>query len=287
MSELKFACPVCGQHITCDSSSSGSPMPCPTCFRQLVVPRATVPGAAGLVVHASEVQTRVVPLPGSSGAEAGRVATRKPFPWAALALGVVVCAAAAAGYVFRERFLSVLPEAARIKTNLLAAVGKPAVPVAPPPGVVTNSLLNLADAKIPETPVAGQINGQSFAVQRATIRGGMLILWQGPKWPPEFGMAVDFFAKQAEELAGKTIIIEAAQTNAPRLMVRWKDEQGQPVTLDFREGYALRVEFGSLADSRLPGRIYLAAPDEGKSHIAGTFEADIHKLPPPKPKPRP
>lgn len=287
MSEFKFACPVCGQHITCETGSSGSPMACPTCFRQLVVPEATVPGASGLVLSASEVQSRVIPLPGGSGAETGRVARVKRFPWAALALGLVVCMAGAAVFVFRERILSVLPEVERVKTNFLASVGKPVVPVVAPPGGDTNSRLNLADAKIPDTPVAGQINGQSFVIQRATIRGGMLILWQGPKWPPEFGMAVDFVARQAEELAGKTIIVEAAQTNAPRLMVRWKDEQGQSVTQEYQDGYALRVEFGELAGTRLPGRVYLAAPDEGRSHIAGTFEADIHKPPPPKPKPRP
>ena len=40
MSEFKFACPVCGQHITADSSASGSQLDCPTCFRKIVVPQA-------------------------------------------------------------------------------------------------------------------------------------------------------------------------------------------------------------------------------------------------------
>ncbi len=280
MSEFKFACPVCGQHITCDSGSSGSPMACPTCFRQLVVPQATAPGTSNLVLTASEVQSRIIPLPGSSGAEAGRVVPVKRFPWAALALGLVVCTAGAALFVFRGKIFSALPKAVRVKTNSLASV-------ATPTENGTNWTLNLVAARIPDAPVAGQINGQSFAMQRATVRGGMLILWRGTKWPPDVGMAVDFFAKQAEDLAGKTIIIEATSTNAPRLMVRWQDDQGQTVTQDFHEGYALRVEFGPLAGTRLPGKIYLAAPDEGKSHVAGTFEADIHKPSPQKPKPKP
>ena len=40
MSEFKFACPVCGQHITAGSSASGSQIVCPTCFQKIVVPQA-------------------------------------------------------------------------------------------------------------------------------------------------------------------------------------------------------------------------------------------------------
>ena len=40
MSEFKYACPVCGQHIKCDSSQSGTQMECPTCFQKIIVPQA-------------------------------------------------------------------------------------------------------------------------------------------------------------------------------------------------------------------------------------------------------
>ncbi|HEV2454842.1 MAG TPA: hypothetical protein VGY98_11305, partial [Verrucomicrobiae bacterium] len=40
MSEFKYACPVCGQHIKCDSSQSGTVMECPTCFQKIIVPQA-------------------------------------------------------------------------------------------------------------------------------------------------------------------------------------------------------------------------------------------------------
>jgi len=33
----------------------------------------------------------------------------------------------------------------------------------------------------------------------------------------------------------------------------------------------------------MPGKIFLALPDEGKSFVAGTFEAEIRVAPPPKP----
>src|ERR1043165_4171522 len=64
MSEFKFACPVCGQHITCDARTSGSQMECPTCFRKLTVPQPPATGSPNLVLtrrseeHTSELQSR-------------------------------------------------------------------------------------------------------------------------------------------------------------------------------------------------------------------------------------
>src|SRR5450631_2752767 len=44
MSEFKFACPVCGQHMNCDSSHAGSVMECPTCFQKITAPQTTATG---------------------------------------------------------------------------------------------------------------------------------------------------------------------------------------------------------------------------------------------------
>src|SRR5690349_20768529 len=54
MSEFKFACPVCGQHITADSKDSGSQIACPTCFRKIVVPQAPASSDPKFVLSASE-----------------------------------------------------------------------------------------------------------------------------------------------------------------------------------------------------------------------------------------
>ena len=287
MSEFKFACPVCGQHITCDSGSSGSPMPCPTCFRNLVVPQAPAPGAPSLVLAASEVQSRSVPVPGSNSVASVPLVPKKMFPWAALALGLVVSLGAVAGFVFRGKLFHPHRKEAWEKSNRQTPVTPPIVTGSGVAAGDTNWTLNLTAARIPETPVAGQLNGQSFAMERATIKGGMLALWRGAKWPPDAGVAVDFSAQPVEDLAGQTVSIEAASTNAPRIILRWPDGQGQPVMQDFHEGYALRLEFGPLADHRLPGKIYLAAPDEGKSYVAGTFTAEILKPSSKKSKPKP
>ncbi len=54
MSEFKFACPVCGQHITTDSGSSGKSIECPTCFRKIVVPQAPASEETKLILSAAQ-----------------------------------------------------------------------------------------------------------------------------------------------------------------------------------------------------------------------------------------
>ena len=55
MSEFKFACPVCGQHITADSSTSGGQIECPTCFQKIVVPQAPESGNNKFILSAAQV----------------------------------------------------------------------------------------------------------------------------------------------------------------------------------------------------------------------------------------
>jgi hypothetical protein len=45
MSDLRFSCPACGQHIQCDASHAGENLPCPACA---VITR--VPANAAIVV---------------------------------------------------------------------------------------------------------------------------------------------------------------------------------------------------------------------------------------------
>lgn len=38
MAEFKFACPACGQNITCDSAYAGKDTQCPACQRSIIIP---------------------------------------------------------------------------------------------------------------------------------------------------------------------------------------------------------------------------------------------------------
>lgn len=275
MSEFKFACPVCGQHITCDSASSGTQMDCPTCFRKLIVPQAKSAGATNLVLTAALVQSRpATSVSSQTDIIAARPSASKKTPVAALALALLVVGAGAGVFAFRK---VIFQGGQPPSPDQPVRTAKPVVPIIPPAPDATNWTLNLAAAVIPSEPANGAVNGRGFKLERATIRQGHLDLRQGPKWPPDVGVSVHLFAERTEDLAGRTVIIEATRTNPPRTILRWKNEQGEPVTQDQRRGYAMKVEFGQVTNHHLPGKIYIAFSDEPKSYAAGTFNAEIRK----------
>ena len=278
MSEFKFACPICGQHITCDSRSSGTQMECPTCFRKLVVPRANGAGSPNLVLTASEVSTR--PVPQSVGAEPLAGASKRQFPVAEVALVIVLGIVAGSAYVFRDQITKAVRHEPQPATN--SASQKPRKVMAPPAND-TNWTLQLADIKISDSPAAGRVHGEDFLAQRVTLQGGTLNFRQGTDWPPDLGLTVNLFANRGEDLAGQAIQIEATRTNSPKITLRWKNDQAEPATKTYRKGYALRLEFGQPSSGRMPGKIHLCTPDDAKSYVTGTFNAEIRKPSPPKP----
>ncbi|MCU0784158.1 MAG: hypothetical protein MUF81_08975 [Verrucomicrobia bacterium] len=271
MTEFKFACPVCGQHITCDSIKSGAKLDCPTCFQKLVVPQSPADDAPKLILAAAQVHSR--PLP-KEGAMTDMVAV-PPASARMLAVVIIVVLVCAVGalFAFRGKIFKASPQ------------NDP--PIAPPP-VTTNDpawKLDLTDVTIPDTPVAGRISGRVFNSARATLEGGKLIFNQRQKGGPEVRLTISLFARTGGELAGKFINIETNHTRAPAVAFRWKDNPQQPATKSIPADYALRLQFGAVAGGRLPGTIYFCALDEEKSWVAGTFEAEIQKAPPPKPQP--
>jgi hypothetical protein len=280
MSEFKFACPVCGQHITCDSRTSGSQMDCPTCFRKIVVPQAPSADSPNLILTAAQAASR--PLPQSTVEPLAGMSSAKKFPVAAVALLIILCAVGAGAFAFREKIFQFAQNQPPAKANSASKKKTKTVttPLAPPAND-TNWTLNLADVIIPETPAAGRVNGRDFLSQRATLQGGKLDLRSGGT-----GLTIQLFAKQGEDLAGQSINIEASRTNSPKVILRWKDDQEKSATKTIRAGYALRLEFGQVTNARMPAKIYLCTPDDAKSYVAGTFIAEIRKPPAPK-APRP
>lgn len=283
MSEFKFACPVCGQHITCDSGSSGSQMACPTCFRKLVVPQAT--GSQAFVLTATEVQNRPSAASGKSDSDRTPLRPARKLAFATLLVGVFVCGVLAAVVTLgikKYRQSGNQVDARNVVRSAANSTNGVALIVLPPPAAdATNWTLNLAKARIPDAPVSGAVRGFGFKLDRAVIQGGRLDLRQGPKWPPDVGVSLHLYGERTEDLAGRTVVLEATRTNAPRLILRWKDSQDRVTTKEYRKGYAARVEFGSVSSNRISGKIFIAVPDENKSYVAGTFSAEIRR---PQPK---
>jgi DNA-directed RNA polymerase subunit RPC12/RpoP len=291
MSEFKYACPVCGQHIMCGSSQEGSVMECPTCFQKITVPQAPSSEDQKFIITGTKVGERPMPTIPEDRAV---MAPEKNWPMAAVvALLILVCAAGAAVFVFRGKIFKSSTPVAPINQFASGSDAEsthhqpqvrtkpaPPAPLVAPPASDTNWMLDLGMAAIPDSTAAGRIHGKDFIVERAILQSGTLTLRTGRGGPVDFGVIINFGGAQPESLAGQSLNITTNADKAAGIMLRWRDgDQQSRVTIS--NSYALRLDFGRLAGNHLTGKIYLCAPDETKSYIAGTFNADIRR---PRPK---
>jgi hypothetical protein len=295
MSEFKFACPVCGQHITVASGTSGQQIDCPTCYRKIVVPQAPASHATKLILSAAQVSK---PRPSSADTHSplGPVQpASRHLPLTVFVVLVLLLGAAGAGlYVYRDRIVQAFRQPATAATNAtpqaLAIV--PLNTNYPVPTNITWSL-NLTNADFPDETAVGSIHGSGFYCERASLRGGLLSLSQGKAWPWDLSVALHLYARRGEELSGKTVNIDSARTKAPAVVIHWKESGQQPATETINGGYALRLVFGQATNGHIPGKIYICLPDATKSVVAGTFDAQIRKpeaqlnAPPVPPRPKP
>lgn len=285
MSEFKYACPVCGQHLLCDESQAGSVMDCPTCFQKIIAPQAPASDSKFILTGVKLSDKK----PTARGSHPAAVyETKKPFPVALVLVLVFACSAIAAAVAFRGKIFPPQPPAAPGNATTAAGTGNPAAPkpvakpplVAPPANDASWSL-SLGVNPLPDAPVAGRIHGQDFIIERASFRDGTLTLRYGTRGSVDFGVLVNFSGAQPESLSGQSINVMADAQQAALVQLRWKDADGSAQRAEFPNGYAMRLEFGLLANNHLPGKIYLCTPDPEKSYLLGSFNADARK---PKPK---
>jgi hypothetical protein len=279
---------VCGQHIKCDSSQAGTVMECPTCFQKITVPQAPTGDDQKFILTGTKVMERLISARGADVPLAG--APRK-FSGAAAVVLILLFMGAAAGAIYWATIIRPRQSAAQTQllhgTNAPSAHVKPKPPKPPlvaPPASDTNWMLALNTNGIPALPVAGRIHGKDFIVERAAFQNGSLTLRWGTRGGMEFGAIINFSGAQPEELAGKTINVTTNAEKAARVTLRWKDTDGKVQKENYDGDYALHLEFGALEKNRLPGKIYLCLPDDEKSYLLGTFNADARK---PKPKQNP
>jgi len=287
MSEYKFACPVCGQHMKCDSSQAGSVMECPTCFQKITAPQAPAAGDdQKFVLTGTKVGER--PLPKVAAESPGVVPAAKNFPWIILIVVLVVGLAGAGVFAFRGKLFhhntatTNAPEQTD-ESNPVAATPK-APPIILPPASDTNWTLSLDTVTTPDAPAVGRIHGQSSTLDRAIFQGGVLTLRPSVRGSPDVSLVINFGGALPEAIAGKTINVTTNADQAAGVSLRWKDGAQNEKT-NYDSGYALRLEMGALAGNRMPGKIYFCAPGELKSYVMGTFNVEVRKPKPPKPKP--
>ena len=281
MSEFKFACPVCGQHMTVDSGSSGKVVECPTCLRGIVVPQAPSGPDSKLILTGSQVAK---PRPSSiefSSEPLGHRRVSRAYRWRVVTAAVVLVGVAGGAWALRAPFVSLVlppedrPEVAAAHSSLLMASRTP-YPI--PTGIHWST--NLSKAAIPDSVAAGSVGGLGFKCEKASFQNGKLTLRQGKMGTPYMRVTVQLTNREPEELNGKSIEVAPDRRGPkPRVSFRVQDEDQPALGTDLDGGYALRLTFGQTVNGRIPGRIYLCLPDETKSFVAGVFDAEIKRFP--------
>jgi hypothetical protein len=275
MSEFKFACPVCGQHITADSATSGGQVECPTCFRKIVIPQAPASRDSKLILSAAQVDPRKVS--GSEATTPQQRHRRNPLlSVRVLALLLILALASTSAWLLRNGIFQ-LPH--RKSTGLESTN--------PPSKTPEGWTLDLTNAPLQDARVTGRILGVRFSCDKVTFDGGVLSFFQNPDLPSERRIAVSLFAHRPERLAGKSFEIPHDRTGPrPKVSLEVRHAGEVPSTQTLEQNYALKMEFGGITEARLPGRIYLAISDEEKSFINGRFDAQIIQRAREAPKPR-
>ena len=134
-----------------------------------------------------------------------------------------------------------------------------------------------AKADALNAPASGQIAGQPFTVEQATLKDGVLTLRQGKEFFADREVAIFLFLKDTEIPAGRKWSVPGAQgATAPHVHLSWRDQaRGLPKTRIFMGDYRMQLEFEQAGMSQLRGRIVLSTEDDSKSKVTGTFMARI------------
>jgi hypothetical protein len=140
MSEFKYACPVCGQHIMCDASRSGSVMECPTCFQKITVPQAPDSDDQKLIITGTKAGGER-PIPKVPEGNTRAVPPAKSFPGVTVVLIILVCIAAAVGFVYRGTIFKSTGDQTGGPTNQDTAAANEKEALPPPPIVGLASVI--------------------------------------------------------------------------------------------------------------------------------------------------
>jgi hypothetical protein len=137
--------------------------------------------------------------------------------------------------------------------------------------------LQLQGASVPAGPVTGRIKGREFSADKVSLDNGWLKFRQGAGVFADLEMNIVLFIPNAAAASDKTYTFPKQGSGInPHIWMKWKAEgQNTPEQKSWVKDYALQLEFGSIADGKLPGKIYLCVPDREKSFIRGTFEVAV------------
>ena len=262
---------------------------CPHCNGQITAPApAAQPGKPAAKLGMSAVSTSHAegPKPAPFTPPTKPATTKKNTKWVTpVVAGLAVCGASAFLFVHPEYIKWAGTKVGLVKsepipeTNTAPAVVEVATNAEP---VVTNSPpafwnLALASTSFPNYHAKGSIMGSEFTVDTARIDGTVLSLIQGTGPVPDREFIIYLHLLPGDTLDSQKFVVGPEdKTGVPQLLKRWRPDPAHGLlSKSFPNGYAMKLEFGNIQTGKLPGKIYLSAPDDEHSFVAGTFEAVI------------
>ncbi|MDD5139116.1 MAG: hypothetical protein PHY43_02515 [Verrucomicrobiales bacterium] len=110
MSEYTYACPVCGQHMRCDSSQAGTVMECPTCFQKITAPQAPASEDQKFILAGQKyVEGKIPTSVFNAAAQAKAPAGEKFSIWIIVVIIAVLAAGGGIYYFYGEKSFSGKP----------------------------------------------------------------------------------------------------------------------------------------------------------------------------------
>ncbi len=138
-------------------------------------------------------------------------------------------------------------------------------------------LEDISAQPIPDKPAAGKVRGKEFKIEMAKLEDGSLVLRQGEGFATHLEeFEITFRGENVGNYAGKTFTVKPDQQNSGfGIQLAFSKEPGSISTSAHNRGFAMRLEFGTAKNGKIPGKIHLRLPDEAGSFVVGSFEAEI------------
>jgi len=160
-------------------------------------------------------------------------------------------------------------------------------PVVPPKYTTEVDLAQIPDSKVNGTIAGGNFVAETVRVDTVGAFQALRFI-QGQPTAPDREIMLYLRGRPGQGLAGQSLTVSnlSRGSSVPQVLKRWKTNPQLPATVkSYSIGYTMKLDLGQTnADGTLPGKIYLALPDNEQSVIGGAFTATIH-LPDPNAQP--
>ena len=191
MSEFKYACPVCGQHMMCDSTQSGTTMECPTCFQKIVAPQAPATTDHKFIITGTKVSERPIPAVVANAEPLSAPPPEKSFPGPAVVFIVMFCVAALGLFAFHGKiFKSTGGPANQDPSALKATPPPPPPPTKPVTGPATVILAKGNSIELGSGAAEAEVKDPARAAFLAAFKADLArpLVFDGPlELTPLFG----------------------------------------------------------------------------------------------------